>query len=73
MMASVLCAAVLTLHHRYQIVCVVKCVSKTPQADESESCGLWQEFQKLTPARSDRNLSILIAEPHICFIVSHTF
>lgn len=48
MTASVLCAAVLTLHHRYQIVCVVKCVSKIPQADESEGCRLGREFQKLT-------------------------
>lgn len=55
MTASVLCAAVLTLHHRYKIVCVVKCVSKIPQADESESCGLWREFQKLTPGRCDSN------------------
>lgn len=53
MTASVLCAAVLTLHHRYQIVCVAKCVSKIPQADESESCQLWREFQEVTPGRSD--------------------
>lgn len=32
---SVLCPVVLTQHYRYQIVCVVKCVLKTPQAYDS--------------------------------------
>lgn len=71
MTTSVLCAAALTLHHRYQIVCVVKCVSKIPQVDESESCRLWRGFQKLTPSRFDSNLEwvnecLFIMYEYIC-------